>query len=97
MKILWTKNAQKSFDIIVEYLQKEWSLNSAIKFVRKTNIFLKTLSHQPEIGKKEQPKKDLRSFVLTRHTTVFYRLKDESTIVILVFFDTRRNPSKKPK
>ena len=97
LKIKWTKRAQKSFDKIVEYLEDEWSINSAIKFVRLTNRFLETLENQPRLGKAEIAKKDLRSFVLSRHTTVFYRIKDDEHLIILKFFDTRQHPNKKWK
>ena len=97
MKILWTKAAQSSFDKIVDYLKNEWSLKSAIKFVSKTIIFLDILQQHPEIGRKEKIKKDLRSFVLTRQTTIFYRIKNDTTIVILKFFNTRQNPERRLK
>ena len=97
MKILWTKAAQGSFDNIVDYLKNEWSINSAIKFVNKTVVFLDVLQKHPEIGRKENVKNDLRSFVLTRQTTIFYRIKNDSTIVLLKFFDTRQNPENRFK
>ena len=97
MKIVWTKRAQLSFDQIVDFLQNEWSVNSAIRFVQKTNHFLEILKKHPYIGSAEPVKKDLRSFVLTRQTIVFYRIKDEDIIVLLKFFDARQDPSKKLK
>jgi plasmid stabilization system protein ParE len=95
VKIKWTKRAQISFDTIVEYLEKEWSINSAIKFVRLTNNFLEILKIQPKIGRPEIAKDDLRGFVLSRYTTVFYRIKSKKLIIILKFFDTRQHPLKK--
>ena len=97
MKILWTISAQKSFDQIIEFLQEEWSLNSAIKFVQKTNNLIETLKEQPKIGRPEKVKNDLRSFVLSRQTTVFYRIKSIVVIILLKFFDTRQNPLKRVK
>lgn len=97
MKILWTKKAQTSFDQIIEFLQEEWNLNSAIKFVQKTNSFIETLKEQPKIGRPEKVKKDLRSFVLSRQTTVFYRIKSNEVVILLKFFDTRQNPLKRVK
>ncbi|MCF8298935.1 MAG: type II toxin-antitoxin system RelE/ParE family toxin [Saprospiraceae bacterium] len=96
MKIKWTKRAQKSFDNTVEYLQDEWSINSSKKFVRKVNKFIEILKLQPQIGKSEIIRNDIRSFVISRQITVFYRLKKD-TIILLKFFDTRQNPTKKLK
>jgi plasmid stabilization system protein ParE len=95
VKIKWTKRAKNSFDQTVDHLQKEWSLTSAINFVKKANNFIETLKDQPKIGKPEIARRDLRSFVLTRQTTVFYRIKDNEVIILLKFFSTRQHPSKK--
>jgi plasmid stabilization system protein ParE len=97
VRIRWTKRAEKSFDQIVEFLQEKWSLNSAINFVKRTNHFIETLKEQPKIGRPEKAKKDLRSFVLSRQTTVFYRIKSNEVIILLKFFDTRQNPLKRIK
>ncbi len=97
VKIRWTKRAQKSFEKIFEYLHAEWNLTVAIKFVKKSNAFIETLKDHPRIGKQEKALKDLRSFVLSRQTTVFYRIKNKNTIIILKFFDTRQNPDKATK
>ncbi len=88
IEIKWTQRAQKSFDEIVDYLEKEWSLNSAIKFVRLTNKFLEILKTQPKIGRPEIARKDLQGFVLTKYITIFYRIINEELIIILKFFDT---------
>jgi plasmid stabilization system protein ParE len=95
VKIRWTKRAKNSFDQILDYLQEEWSLTSAINFVKKTNDFIETLKNQPKIGRPEIARKDLRSFVLTRQIAVFYRIKNYNEIVLLKFFDTRQSPLKK--
>jgi plasmid stabilization system protein ParE len=90
VKIRWTKRAKNSFDQILD-----WSLTSAINFVKKTNDFIETLKNQPKIGRPEIARKDLRSFVLTRQIAVFYRIKNYNEIVLLKFFDTRQSPLKK--
>ena len=95
-KIKWTKSASKSFDKTVSYLQQEWSEKTAEKFVQKVNTFLINLIHYPEIGKVEMEEKGIRGFVLSRHTTVLYRIKNNQ-IILLQFFDNRQHPDKKTK
>ncbi len=51
--IRWTKRAQKSFDNIVDYLNTEWSLAVAIKFVKKSNSFIEIVKNHPRSGKQE--------------------------------------------
>ncbi len=97
VRIRWTKRAQKSFGNIVDYLNTEWSLAVAVKFVKKSNSFIETLKDYPRLGKQEPAAKGLRSFILSRQTTVFYRIKNNDTIILLNFFDTRQDPKKKMK
>ena len=94
--IKWTKLASKTFHKTVEFIEHKWSERSAKKFVIKVNAFLIVLKDNPEMGKIEVDEKGIRGFVLSRQTTVFYRIK-KGTIVILKFFDNRQNPKKKLK
>ena len=94
--IKWNKRAKNSFDKTVDYLENEWGIDSAIKFVQKVNRVLMLLQSYPEIGKQENPRTDLFSIVIVKQITLFYRLKSD-TIILLNFFDTRKSPVKKPK
>lgn len=95
MTIKWTNKAEKSFDQIITYLTNEWSQKSAFKFIDSVNQFIEILKKHPEIGKPERIKKDLRSFVLSRHVIIFYRIKNDNLIVLLNFFNSRQDPGKK--
>ncbi|MFO7791095.1 MAG: type II toxin-antitoxin system RelE/ParE family toxin [Bacteroidota bacterium] len=93
LKIKWTKRASKTFHNTVEFIEEKWSERSAKKFVIKINCFLILLKNQPEMGKIEVDDKGIRGFVISRQTTVFYRIKKD-TIILLKFFDNRQNPKK---
>ena len=47
IKIIWTNEAEKTFDDIITYLKNEWSKKSAIKFVRKSNEMINSISLNP--------------------------------------------------
>lgn len=94
--VRWNKRAKTSFDKTVDYLENEWGIESAIKFVRKVNRVLILLQSYPEVGREENLKTDLFSIVIVKQITLFYRLRS-NTIILLNFFDTRKNPVKKPK
>jgi plasmid stabilization system protein ParE len=96
MKILLTKRAEKNYRSIIEYLTTEWSDNVAQAFEQKTISLLDLLEEFPEIGIIEVEAKQIRSFLYTKQTRVFYRLKGNQ-IIILSFFDVRQNPKKRPK
>lgn len=96
MKIRWTIRASDSFHKTVDYIEEEWGERSAIKFINTINEFLATLEVYPEIGKMEIQEKGIRGFVISRQTTVLYRIKSE-TIILLKFFDNRQHPIKRNK
>ncbi|MBE0638529.1 MAG: type II toxin-antitoxin system RelE/ParE family toxin [Bacteroidales bacterium] len=96
LALQWNTSAIASFYKTVVYLENEWGINAAIRFVRKVNHILFLLQSYPEIGRPENPKTDLFSVVITHQTTLFYRMKSDK-IILLMFFDTRRSPTRKPK
>ena len=93
LKIQWTKRAEKSFNRIVEYLEEEWSEASTKKFVQKTNKLLSQIAENPEICPAIEGKEDVRKGMVTKQTSVFYRVKDKF-IQLITFWDNRRNPDK---
>lgn len=96
LKIKWTKRASSSFDKTVEFIEEEWGIRSAQKFIKKVNRLLQLLIKQPEIGKLEIKEKGIRAFVFSRQNTVFYRIRADK-LILLKFFDNRQDPKKKPK
>ena len=94
MTISLTKRAERNYKSIKDHILLEWGEKVAAAFEEKTIDFLDLLEDFPEIGPVEVKNKQVRGFQLTRHTRVFYRIK-EKKIIILTFFDVRQNPKKK--
>ena len=94
LKIVWSRKADRKFDKIIQYLENEWGKNVAKTFIKRTYEFLDLLAEFPEIGSIEHSEKQIRGFVLIKQTTLFYKIKG-ATIVVLNFYDNRRNPKKK--
>ena len=96
MTIYFTPTAQKKLESIWNYLKAEFGEKSAFTFKEKTLQFLKVLAEFPEMGVMEVPEKNIRSYLITSKTRIFYRVKG-NRILILTFFDVRQNPGKRPK
>ena len=92
IKIIWTNKAEKTFDDIIEYLQNQWSEKSAIKFVRKANEIINSISLNPYTFQKSN-KENIRRAVIMKHTSLYYEII-ESKIYLLIFWDNRQNPQK---
>ena len=94
-QIIYKKRfVQKLLDLLT-YLKKEWGETSAEKFLGKLQNRLNTLSQQPYIGASSTAIKEVRSILLTRHTRIYYRIKND-VIEIINMYDTRSNPKKNP-
>jgi len=63
-------------------------------FVKKVYDFLDILIEFPEIGSVEHAERNIRGFVIVKQLTLFYKIKEDK-IILLNFFDNRRNPKRK--
>ena len=94
LEILWTKQADRKFDKIIEYLLHEWNQKVTASFVKKVYDTLDTLAEFPEIGTIEYREKGIRGFTKAKQINVFYKVNDNK-LIILNFFDNRQSPEKK--
>lgn len=94
-KIKWTSTALEDFNIIIDYLIKEWSSLIASDFEIMVNEKLIALSYNPFIGIQSAKKSSIRSILLTKHNRLFYRVTDNIVEVINII-DTRSNPKNNP-
>lgn len=95
MRLIWTKTARNRFGEILNYIQEQFGESARQQFRNKTKEFTILLKEFPEMGSVEIRNKEIRGFQLTRQTRIFYRLSG-NRIILLTFFDSRRDPRKKP-
>ena len=93
-KIKWTTRADVKFDNILQYLTTNYGEQVTKNFINKVYDFLDILSEFPEIGSIENQEKSIRGFTIVKQINIFYRIKGE-TIILLDFFDNRKNPKSK--
>ena len=94
LEIYWTRQANKKFDKILDYLLDKWNEQVTGTFVKKTYEVLDTLAEFPEIGPLELKRKEIRGFTIVKQVNIFYKVKG-NTLIILNFFDNRQSPAKK--
>ena len=93
-KIIWTPKAEKSFDAVINYLQEHWSQKEVISFVRKVDVVVFHIARFP-FSYHSAGKDDIREALITKHNLLLYRIAG-NTIYVLYFWDTRKNPMRKP-
>jgi len=95
-EIIWTPYAVEDFEDIQEYLGRKFGEHSIRKFTLRVFGFLNILENHPKIGLLEIETKNIRSFVLSKQTTILYKVENEK-IYLLSFFDNRQEPGNRLK
>lgn len=93
-KIIWTPQAEKSFDLVVTYLEKNWNEREVRHFIERVTILISHIERFP-LSNREAGKEDVREALITKQNLLLYRILG-NVIYLLYFWDTRRNPLKKP-
>jgi plasmid stabilization system protein ParE len=94
VKVFLTKRAVGNYRSIQRFLLENWSAKVSKEFEQKVLSFFEMVERFPQIGSIETGENDIRGFLLSKHTKVFYRIKGNQ-IIILSFFNTRSNPNSK--
>ena len=92
-QVRWTENAVEDLEHLIQFLQREWSSQSAEKFIEKVFYKIEIIQDLPNIGKQSEKVPDTRRILITKQSSIYYSLKDE-VITILNIFDNRQDPKK---
>lgn len=93
-EIVWSPRARNDYFQLLEYLIAEWGATSAGKFQDSLIVILEHIAQRPEMYQRSRKQKNIRRCVLSKHTTLFYRVQKEK-IELITLFDTRQDPAKK--
>lgn len=93
MTVIWTNKANTSFIGIVDYLLALWGVEIATNFVDKVEHIIELIVAHPEMYKLSEYDKESREALITKHTTMFYRILGD-TIEIEYFWGNFDNPEK---
>lgn len=91
--IHWSPKAEKKFIEIVKYIQKDFGNLVAEKFIQKVDQSISALIEMPKAFPESGKRKNIRRCVITKQTTVYYRIKNDS-IELIALFSNHQNPKK---
>ncbi|HRH50774.1 MAG TPA: type II toxin-antitoxin system RelE/ParE family toxin [Panacibacter sp.] len=94
-RIIILKRADQKVKQVYAYLLENWNQKVADEFYEKFEKVIHIISLQPEIGRASAKRPDIRRKLVTKHNCLYYRIKDDS-IIIINMLDTRRDPVKNP-
>jgi plasmid stabilization system protein ParE len=94
-KIKWNKAADKTFDEITDYLQTQYSTQSAENFANLVYKRIDQICNGLTAGRISPKTKTVLILKLDKHKQMYYRLVG-TTLTIVDFWDTRQDPAKRP-
>ncbi|MCK4663373.1 MAG: type II toxin-antitoxin system RelE/ParE family toxin [Bacteroidales bacterium] len=93
MQVSLSKRAKNKLERLLEYLETEWSEKVKNDFITKLNRSIKQISFLPDICPESNEFPGLYKCVVTKQTSIYYRIKNNE-IEIITLFDNRQNPNK---
>jgi len=98
MKVFLSKLAENKLLKLSDFLLENWSLKVKNDFIEKLTSKINQISEQPESCPQSSEFKGLFKCVVTKQTTLYYRINlDRKEIEIITVFDTRQNLDKLEK
>lgn len=94
MNIVWTPNARRTFFDILKYLSEKWTDREFVSFYREVEKMLKIIKQNPRIFPASQKEKNIRKALISKHTSLYYRINcGKDQLELLVFWDNRLDPA----
>lgn len=92
-KVVWSDEALKNLEKIIQYLENNWTEKEIGKFAVLLEKQIHLIQNNPQLYPKSDYIPELRKSVLSKQVSIFYKIaKNEIRIVTL--FDNRQNPNK---
>ena len=91
--IIWSPQADKDLEEILDYLAEEWENSVSLKFLDLVDMLLKQIAINPKQFPLINKSLNIRKCVITKHNTLFYRNK-RNVIEVVRIYDTRQDPEK---
>jgi len=92
-QVIWSPQSESDLLQIVEYLQSNWEVKVAIKFIDIIDELINQITLNPRQFPVIQKRKKIRKCVITKHNSLYYRERKEF-IDILRIYDNRQDPHK---
>jgi plasmid stabilization system protein ParE len=90
--ILWSPQANHTYQQILEYLQERWTEREIKNFIDRTETVLSFISQNPYLYRYSK-QNDSYKCVVTEQTSLIYQINQDK-IELLTFWDNRQDPKK---
>jgi len=91
MNVFLSPIAERKIELLLEFIEIEWSKKAKNTFLEKFKKAVKTISNQPNSFPESNALKGLYKCVVSKQTSFYYRIVNEE-IEIITLIDNRQNP-----
>lgn len=88
-KLRWSQESITDLEDILSYLSNNWSERIINKFKKKLNRELELIVQNPFMFPKSAFNPELRKAVLSKQTSIFYLIKDNTIFLVHIFVNTQ--------
>ncbi len=91
-QVLWTPLAQSSYQEILDFVFEQWSIDVVTQLDDEVQKLLARLEKHQNICPPINENKNIRKCVVSKQTSLFYRIHENTqTIELIAFVDNRAN------
>lgn len=95
LKIVWTPQAEKGLDKVIEYLEKEWTVMEILNLEHNLQNLLNRISKYPKICPATGKYKNVHKGLVDKNNYIIYRIQPKKErIEIINFRGTKQEPIK---
>jgi len=96
MQIIWSVEADFTFNKELDFIYSKWTINEVNNYIYLVEKFIDSLKKGVLKGKVLN--NNMRSFVISKQTTLFFTYnEDRKVIKLLLFWNNTQNPKKLKK
>ncbi len=95
VKIIWSNEAEITFEKNIDYLQKNWTDKEISGFIKQTNFILSRIEVNPLMYMASPKSRFIRKAPINKYIILYFRYYiSKKQVVLLSFWHSKQNPSK---
>ncbi|MBP0905690.1 type II toxin-antitoxin system RelE/ParE family toxin [Mariniflexile gromovii] len=93
LKIVWTPQAKRGLDKVVEYLEEKWTVNEILNLEQNLKDLLIRISKYPKICPGTGKYKNVHKGLVDKNNYIIYRIQAKNQLIeIINFRGTKQEP-----
>ena len=93
LKIVWTPQANRGLDKVLEYLEEEWAVLEILNLEQNLQDFLKRISKYPKICPTTGKYKNVYKGLVDKNNYIIYRIQPKKELIEIITFRGTRQDS----